>query len=211
MLGQRLSPLSRRLSRRGDETGEDDIHMDNNRQILLDEVRQNYASVVWTHKIQEKQADIYARRYKCLSTINIIFAAATSCGIISSIFADSLAAKVITAILSFGTVAITAYFQSFDLKGMEQCHRAAANRFVAMRNRLLHVIARLHMDDCLDEIESEYEEIMQDLSSLYEDAPSTTDKAVQIASKALKMKNEYTYTNEEIDHFLPPALKGEIE
>ena len=29
-------------------------------QILLDTVRQQYASVVWTHKIQEKQADLYA-------------------------------------------------------------------------------------------------------------------------------------------------------
>jgi hypothetical protein len=35
---------------------------ENNRQVLLDEVRQNYASVVWTHKIQEKQADSNRRQ-----------------------------------------------------------------------------------------------------------------------------------------------------
>ena len=29
----------------------------NKYQVLLDVVRQNYASVVWTHKIQIKQAD----------------------------------------------------------------------------------------------------------------------------------------------------------
>lgn len=34
----------------------------NEYQVLLDVVRQNYASVVWTHKIQIKQADIYATR-----------------------------------------------------------------------------------------------------------------------------------------------------
>ena len=44
-------------------------------QVLLDVVRQNFASVVWTHKIQEKQADIYAERYKLLETINVIVAA----------------------------------------------------------------------------------------------------------------------------------------
>lgn len=49
--------------------------MENNHQILLDEVRQNFASVVWTHKIQEKQADIYAEQYKLLETINILLAA----------------------------------------------------------------------------------------------------------------------------------------
>ena len=55
-------------------------------QVLLDVVRQQYASVVWTHKIQEKQADIYFKRYNCLETVNIIFASATSCGIVSTIF-----------------------------------------------------------------------------------------------------------------------------
>ena len=49
-------------------------------QVLLDEVRQNFASVVWTHKIQEKQADIYASRYKMFETCNNIFAGFTSCG-----------------------------------------------------------------------------------------------------------------------------------
>lgn len=35
--------------------------------ILLDVVRQSYASVVWTHKIQEKQADIYSERKNFLA------------------------------------------------------------------------------------------------------------------------------------------------
>ena len=42
--------------------------MNNDYQLLLDEVRQNYASVVWTHKIQEKQADIYHEQYAKLET-----------------------------------------------------------------------------------------------------------------------------------------------
>jgi hypothetical protein len=184
---------------------------ENNRQVLLDEVRQNYASVVWTHKIQEKQADIYARRYKRLSTINIIFAAATSCGIISNIFAEGMPAKIFAAISSFVTIAVTSYLQSFDLKGMERCHRTAANGFVTIRNRLLHVISRLHMNDDLVEIEPEYEKIMQDLSNLFVDAPSTTGGAVRKASDALKINNEYTFTDEEIDHFLPNALKGGLK
>lgn len=36
----------------------------NEYQVLLDAVRQNYASAVWTHKIQIKQADIYAVQYR---------------------------------------------------------------------------------------------------------------------------------------------------
>ncbi|WP_194611690.1 SLATT domain-containing protein [Clostridium vitabionis] len=184
--------------------------MNNNNQILLEEIRQNYASVVWTHKIQEKQADIYAKRYRVLETINILMAAATSCGIITTIFLDSMTTKVITAILSFGTLAITAYFKSFDVKSMEQQHRIAANSFIVIRERLLHVIASLHMNDEIDGIRRDYNDIMKDLNKLYISAPSTTDAAVKLADKALKVKGEYTYTQEEIDRFLPPALRGGI-
>ena len=184
--------------------------MANKYQDILDAVRQNYASVVWTHKIQEKQADIYAKRYRILETINILVAAATSCGIITTIFIDGIVAKIITTILSFGTLAITAYFKSFDVKSMEQQHRQAANKFIGIRNRLLHVIAELHTGEETDKISKEYNSIVKELNEIYVSAPSTTDAAVRMAEQALKTKDEYTYTQEEIDHFLPPALRGGI-
>ena len=98
-------------------------------QVLLDVVRQQYASVVWTHKIQEKQADIYFKRYNCLETVNIIFASATSCGIVSTIFFGELCAKIITMFLSFVTLAITAYYKSFDLKSIGYGNKVSANEF----------------------------------------------------------------------------------
>lgn len=84
----------------------------------------------------------------------------------------------------------------------------AANEFIIVRNQLLHVIAELHMGVELKQVTSEYQKIINSLNQLYLDAPSTTDKAVEKASKALDIKNEYTYTDEEIDHFLPNHLKG---
>lgn len=90
--------------------------MDRKNQILLEEVQQNFASVVWTHKIQEKQADIYAGRYNCFETINIFLAAVTSCGIITTIFVDETIPKILTALISFGTLFMTTYLKSFNLK-----------------------------------------------------------------------------------------------
>ena len=181
-------------------------------EVLLETVRQNFASVVWTHKIQEKQADIYAERYSLLETINIILAALTSCGIIS-LFSneDCIGLKIITAILSFGTLSITAYFKSFDLKTLEKQHKDAANQFIVIRNELLQIISDVHMKiKPVEEIYTEYQTIMTHLNELYVSAPSTSDKAVDRASSALNVKREYTYSDEEIDKFLPPALKGKM-
>lgn len=181
-------------------------------QVLLDVVRQNFASVVWTHKIQEKQADIYAERYKLLETINVTVAALTSCGVVSLVTdQECMFVKVVTCILSFATLVITAYFKSFDLKSLEKQHKDAANNFIVIRNELLQVIADIHMkNDSVQDINERYQEIMKRLNSLYVTAPGTSDKAVKKASKALGKDQEYSYKKEEIDRFLPPTLRGDL-
>lgn len=105
---------------------------------------------------------------------------------------------------------MSAYLKNFDLKNLEHQHRVAANKFIIIRNRLLHIIAELHMKVDLEQVKSEYQQILSDLNKLYLEAPSTTDSAVSKANKALNVKNEYTYKDEEIDHFLPNNLKGGI-
>ena len=41
-----------------------------NMEILESQLRQIFASVVWTHKIQEKQSDIYLNRYNNLEFLS---------------------------------------------------------------------------------------------------------------------------------------------
>ena len=60
--------------------------MIDNYKTLEDVVRDSYASVVWSHKIQEKQSDIYAEKYKTMEIINIGTASLTSVGIVTMIF-----------------------------------------------------------------------------------------------------------------------------
>lgn len=180
--------------------------------VLLDVVRQNFASVVWTHKIQEKQADIYSERYKFLETINVIAAALTSCGVISlATDQNCMLVKFGTCIISFATLAITAYFKSFDLRSLEKQHKDAANNFIVIRNDLLEVIADIHMqDESVQDINEKYQKIMKHLNFLYITAPGTSSRAVERASNALGKDKEYSYTDEEIDRFLPPALRGHL-
>ncbi len=182
-------------------------------QIILDTVRQQYASVVWTHKIQEKQADIYAKKYRWLETVNIITATLTSCGIISCFFrTESMALKIITAVLSFITIFVAAYNKSFDLKTLSGNNKTTANELIVIRNEMLQIISDLHMMKKQPEtINDEFIKLMKRLNKLYVEAPSTTEVAVNKATKALKEKHEYSYTDEEINRFLPPMLRGKIK
>ncbi|MDO4673253.1 MAG: SLATT domain-containing protein, partial [Porphyromonadaceae bacterium] len=87
-----------------------------NYKMLEDVVRESYSSIVWSHKIQEKQSDIYAEKFKRLETLNIGAASLTSVGIIAMIFTDPLWIKLASALVSLITVFITAYYKSFDLQ-----------------------------------------------------------------------------------------------
>lgn len=179
--------------------------------VLLAEVRQNFASVVWTHKIQEKQADIYASTYKCLKTASILIDGITVCGTVTVFLCDEYLTKLLTALFSTTAFIINTYLKTFDLKKLEAQHRFSANNFVIARNQLMHIIAKLHLDFKLKQIILEYQQVMSTLNQLYHDAPSTTASAVEKAYKALKLKDEYTCTDEEIDHFLPNHLKGGLK
>ena len=76
-------------------------------------VRQLFASVTWSHKIQCKQADIYSDRYQFLKIVTIITSALTSAGIFSVIFANQLWIKIVSALMSFIVTAINSFFKSF--------------------------------------------------------------------------------------------------
>lgn len=69
--------------------------MEKDYNALEDVVRNHYKNVVWTHKIQEKQAEIYEKRNRVWNTVNIIAAALTSAGIVSTVFTDPTWLKII--------------------------------------------------------------------------------------------------------------------
>ena len=191
------------------KSGEDNSLRDY--QIVLDLVKREYASVVWTHKTHEKQAELYTIKYSWLEMANVISAAVTACGIGSTLLTDSYWAKVMATFCSFVSLAITAYYKSFDIKGQSSISKAAANQFIIVRHELLKIIADLYRHERpLKSIEEEYRVVEQSLYELYRGAPSTSKKAVNWASNDLKNNSTYAMGDDEIDGLLPKSMRGSI-
>jgi hypothetical protein len=57
------------------------------------------------------------------------------------------------------------------------------------------------------EIISRRNQIIEELRLIYKFAPATDSDAYKKAQKALKLNEELTFSNEEIDNFLPEELK----
>ena len=118
--------------------------MEDQYNILEDAVRDMFARAVWSHKIQEKQADVYQQQYKFMETLNIICASLTSVGILSIIFSDKLWVKIVSTVLSFVTVFIGAYFKSFAPHKLEKAHKEAANNLLIVRNEITCLITSIN-------------------------------------------------------------------
>lgn len=184
--------------------------MIDNYKTLEDVVRDSYASVVWSHKIQEKQSDIYAEKYKTMEIINIGTASLTSVGIVTMIFSDPLWLKLISALISFATVYITAYFKSFNLQKFIISHKTTANKLIAVRDQYKVLLTEIKLqNDSVENLLIRYKELVEKTNAIYLEAPTTTDKAVNKASEALKINKDNTFTDDEIDSFLPASLRRE--
>lgn len=188
---------------------ESDVEKDQQYSKLENDIRSKYANVVWSHKIQEKQADIYFERYKLLKIINIICASSTSAGIFSLLFKECFVIKIISAIISLFTIFTSSYFKVFNLSELRKEHKKSANQLLQIRDKLEMLLLEIRMQSKQpEEIFQQYNELIDRLHKCYANAPQTTEKAVELARKALNVTKDNYYSDDEIDSFLPETLRG---
>lgn len=172
------------------------------------QLRQKLASIVWTHKIQEKQADIYLNKYNLLETIRIIILAITTSGIVSCIFVDEVWIKIITAILSAISLFISTYLKSYDLKGLHQRHKETAIQLLELREDIISTICDIKCNNISKEDSIEKRNLINNkYLSICKNSLDAKNKAIKKASKALKVTQDNTYSDEEIDSYLPVELR----
>lgn len=176
--------------------------------VFEDEVRQTFISVTWSHKIQEKQAEIYYKKYKTWEIIRIVCSALTTAGIFSLIFSDQLIIKMISAVLSLIITFISMMFKSFNLQEMSNRHKSSANKLLTMRDNFRTLLVEIHLEIEDDsKLLSNYKELQNELHEIYNEAPNTTKKAVKEARVALNIKGDNKFSDEEVDSNLPKNLR----
>lgn len=160
--------------------------------------------MVWTHKIQEKQADIYLEKYNRLEFIRILLSALTSSGIFAVLFVDKFWLKLITAIVSAISLFISTYFKTYDLKLLQKEHKKSALSFLELREELVSVLCDIKMNKYTEEdLLKKRDNLIKKKIEIAKNTLDASVEAVNKASESLKVKQDNTYTDEEIDSFLP--------
>jgi hypothetical protein len=178
-------------------------------EILESQIRECYGRVVWTHKTQEKCADILFSRNSIFKWTQIVLSAITTTGILSSLVADAAWIKVVSAIISFVLVCVNAYLKQYDLGEIAQRHAESAVGLWDIRESYFSLLTDIRLDRNvnIEEVKKRRDDLQNRLKRLYKCSPRTISKAYTEATKALKECEEMTFSDEEIDKFLPKELR----
>lgn len=176
--------------------------------ILEDQIRECYGRVVWSHKTQEKCADILNKRNSCFRIIQIIVSSIITSGIIAAIIGDKYIFGIITAIVSAIQLVFNSYLKNYDLGEIAQKHSSCAVQLWNIRENYLSLLTDIRMKILsIDDIVKKRDDLQRDLNNIYKGAPRSISAAYNEASKALKAMEEMTFSVEEIDSYLPKSLK----
>ncbi len=169
----------------------------------LNSIRQEYISVVWTHKIQEVQSDIYSISNTIFKVINIIVVALSTCGIITFFFMDELYIKIITSILSTFSLTLVLFNYEFSFTEKIRQYKICATKLVQKRDDLRLIMLRYEDGNIsFNDFLKEYKELSLSIHEIYNEAPHTGRLAVNIARKRLMTLGESSVSNEEIEKFI---------
>lgn len=178
------------------------------RAILEGQLRECFGRVVFSHKTHEKCADILLARLSKIKLLQIILSAITTGGFIAAVFGAGKVGALLGVLVSTLLLALNAYTKNYDLGELSQKHKRAGADLWIIRERYLSLITDLRMGEKpIESLQAERDDLLEDLHSVYSGAPSTIHKAYRKAQEALQKLEDMTFSDEEIDAFLPKELK----
>ena len=174
----------------------------------LQVIRESFGRVVYTHKTHEKDVEGLALWVTIIKVSNVLSIIATLIALVISVAIDWDP----SVFVSIGTVTLTLILTliqfSFSFEDRIERHRQAAKELLYLRDKYQYLIADITRG-VTDDKEATVlrDKLLREANIVYRFAPTTSSKAYKKACQALKINEELTFSNSEIDQFLPDELK----
>ena len=175
---------------------------------LHDQLREIYGRTVYSHKTHIIQAGMYLAQHGSIKLAEIILGAVTTAGVITAFMGKEYWGLGISAITSAALTALISYTKDFDLGTVATQHKATADQLWNIREKYLDLLTDLQSGAAgPQDIMKRRDQLREELNKVYTAARVTTPKAYAAAQRALKLKEDLTFSPDEIDLFLPVGLR----
>jgi hypothetical protein len=177
--------------------------------LLEAQLRESFGKVVYSHKTHEKCSGILLDRLSNIKLAQIVLSAVAAGSFISVVFVDEKVSALVGAVFSTILLVLNTYTKDYDLGELAQKHKQSANILWSIRERYFSLLTDIRAGYISpSDARSIRDELNHELSVVYESSPPTFSKAYEAARKALKDNEELTFSDEEIDAFLPDQLRA---
>ena len=173
---------------------------------ILSALKEQYGKVVYTYTTHIKEARIRAHWNSAFLWADIILSAITTGGIIGLIITNSRMCEIASCVASVILLVISLYTKEAKLAERSVSHKEFASKIWLIRERYLALMT--------DASALEYEEIakrrdclQEELATLYQHEPLTSNKSYKQAQQALKRDEEQFFSTEELNKLLPEHLR----
>ena len=177
-------------------------------QIFEGQLRECFGRVVYSHKTHEKCADILLSRLSRIKLSQIVLSAITAGGFISVVFGSGQVGAILGVCVSVVLLALNIYTKDYNLGELAQQHKLAANALWLVREKYLSLLTDLAIGNrSLESLQKERDDLTRELHCVYNGCPGTTFRAYRKAREALRTSEEMSFSDQEIDEFLPAQLR----
>lgn len=175
---------------------------------LIDSIRESFGRVVYTHKTHEKAVDHLTSRVTFFKWAELVLIVLTTGSTINVLLGAGATYEITSAILASFTLLVSIYQFRFNPEQLIQAHRTCAKKLWFVREKYIALISDI-CDNAIDSTTARQKRdaLAQEVYSIYENAPDTNSKAYDAARDALKANEEMTFSDREIDEFLPVSMR----
>ena len=125
-----------------------------------------------------------------------------------SLFGEGKLGTIIGAIFSTILLALNTYTKDYDLGKIAQKHSDTAAKLWGIRESYFSLLTDMTIGSLsLAQAQAKRDDLQKLLESVYQNAPRTNEKAFMKAQKALKVDEQMTFSDKEIDMFLPNTFR----
>ena len=152
-------------------------------------------------------ADMYSARLNTLKATQIILSATTSTSLFVTLLGSVQFSTWIAAVSSTVLLVLNLYRKDYDLGERIRRHHSTASKLLSIREAYLSLLTDISLGMDTKAVLTKRDSLQKQLDAIYETAPRTSPKAYDRARKALQEMDEMTFSDAEIDKFLPPKLR----
>ena len=172
------------------------------------QLRECFGRVAYSHKTHEKQADAVLDKLGRWKMVQLIVSIVVTGALIVNIFGTNTLTKIAVTVLSAILTFFNSYLKNYDLGQIAQKHKDAADKLWNIRESYISLLADIVAKNIsVTEIVKRRDDLQKSLSTVYSSAPRTNSSSYKKAQSALQSNEDLTFSEAEIDAFLPECLK----